>query len=104
LIAQLAVHDVETYRTYALAVADTIGPHGGTLLVANDEAIVLEGQQPYPRTVIGSFPTVDAARAWYDSDAYRAIQPLRSSASLGTVYIVEGFSLPSAPQTAKGAS
>ena len=38
VIAQLRVHDVETYREYALQVAGTVKPFGGRLLVANDAA------------------------------------------------------------------
>lgn len=98
IIAQMAVHDVETYRKYALQVASTIGPFGGRLLVAADDAAELEGARPYPRTVIGEFADAATARAWYESEAYQQIQPLRASSADGAVYIIEGFSLPSTPQ------
>jgi uncharacterized protein (DUF1330 family) len=94
IIAQMTVHDAVKYREYALQVASTIGPHKGKLLVAADDADEREGERPYPRTVIGEFPDGDAARAWYESDAYQAIAPLRQQSSTGTLYIVEGFSLP----------
>lgn len=92
VIAQLHVHNAEMYREYARQVAPTIEPFGGRLLVA-DRAEVLEGDLPSSRIVIGEFPTLDAARAWYESPGYEAIRPLRQQSTRGTVSIVEGISL-----------
>ncbi len=97
MVAQLNVRDAEVYRRYALQVAATVKPFGGRLLVASDRADVREGAQPYPRTVIGEFPTMDAATSWYESSEYQAIKPLRVASTEGTVFIVEGFSLPERP-------
>jgi uncharacterized protein (DUF1330 family) len=106
VIAQMQVHDVETYRKYAMQVGPTVAPFGGRILLAADDAVVLEGTQPYRRIVIGEFPTVEAARQWYESPAYQAIQPLRAASSTGTVFITEGLAVPStpsgAPKTAGG--
>jgi uncharacterized protein (DUF1330 family) len=100
MIAQLRVHDVATYRTYALQVAKTVAPFGGRLIVAADDPTVLEGAPPFPRTVIGEFASTAQARAWYESAAYQAIQPLRAASTEGTIFIAEGFGLPDRPQTA----
>lgn len=94
VIAQMQVHDIEKYREYASKVMATIAAYEGKLLAA-DTVDVREGTQPYPRTVIGEFPTADAARAWYESPDYQAILPLRLGSTTGTLYIVEGFSIPS---------
>ena len=56
VIAQLQVDDVDAYNEYAVAMMPTVAPFGGRLLVAANDATVLEGVQPYPRTVIGEFP------------------------------------------------
>ena len=104
VIAQLRVHDVETYREYALQVAGTVKPFGGRLLVANDAAHVMEGEMPYPRTVIGEFETVQIAREWYESAEYAAIRPLRQASTEGAVYIVEGMALPAAPHPERRAT
>jgi uncharacterized protein (DUF1330 family) len=93
VIAQLQVEDVDTYNEYALAVGTTVVPFGGRLLVAANDARVLEGEQPYPRTVIGEFPSTEAARAWYDSPAYAEIRSKRIASARGTVFIVEGLAL-----------
>jgi uncharacterized protein (DUF1330 family) len=104
VIAQMAVHDVEGYRQYAMAVMSNIQQGGGKVLAANDAAIAFEGAPPYPRTVIGEFPSVEAARAWYDSPEYAAIKHLRIDATTSVVFVVEGMTLPEAPHSAAGAT
>jgi uncharacterized protein (DUF1330 family) len=93
MIAQLQVDDLDAYNEYALAVGQTVQPFGGRILVAANDADVLEGAQPYPRTVIGEFPTTAAARSWYDSPGYQQIREKRTSSARGTVFIVEGLTL-----------
>ncbi len=94
VIAQMQVHDTEKYREYASKVMATVAAFEGKLLAA-ETVDVREGEQAYPRTVIGEFPTADAARAWYESSEYQAVLPLRLESTTGTLYIVEGFSMPS---------
>jgi uncharacterized protein (DUF1330 family) len=94
VIAQMQVHNIEKYREYASKVMATVTVYDGKLLAA-DTVDVREGEQPYPRTVIGEFPTAEIARAWYESPAYQAILPLRLESTTGSLYIVEGFSMPS---------
>lgn len=101
VIAQLQVHDPKTYRDYALQVGATLDTRGGRLLVASDSPDVCEGQPQYPRTVIGEFPTMAEARAWYDSAEYQSIAPLRQASAAGAVFIVEGLSLPTVPQSSE---
>ena len=92
VIAQMQVHDVEMYREYASKVFATIGAFEGKLLAA-ETVEVCEGEQPFPRTVIGEFPSAEVARAWYESTNYQAILPLRLNSTTGSLYMVEGFSL-----------
>lgn len=94
IVALLKVHDPDKYREYAAKFAATLEPYDGRLLVAADSAEVLEGEPPYPRTVVGEFASVDEARRWYYSDAYQVIVPLRTAASDGSIYIIEGLSVP----------
>jgi uncharacterized protein (DUF1330 family) len=96
VIAQMQVQDTVKYREYSTKVGPTLTAYGGRILAASDTADVREGTQPYPRTVIGEFPTADAARAWYESAEYQAILPLRLSSTTGILFIVEGFSIPTA--------
>ena len=52
---------------------------------------VLEGEWPATQTVLLEFESVEAARAWYESDAYQAAVPLRQAAADTDVAILQGF-------------
>ena len=79
VVAQMHVHDVAKYLDYASKVGATISNHGGKILAAN-EADVREGEPPFTRTIIGEFPTLQAAHDWYDCEEYQAIVSLSRSA------------------------
>jgi len=96
IVAQMQIHDIETYRDYGAKVPPTVAAFDGKILAASDTAEVREGTQQYPRTVLVEFPNMDAARAWYESDEYQAILPLRQKSTTGTLFMIEGFSLPEA--------
>ena len=51
----------------------------------------MESDVGYPRTVILEFESQEAFRAWYDSDAYQAILPLRLHSAPGTLIVVDGI-------------
>ncbi|MFD9479467.1 MULTISPECIES: DUF1330 domain-containing protein [Streptomyces] len=75
--------------TYIETIQSTMDPFGGRFLVHGKEVEVLEG--PFPGTVvIIGFPDIERARAWYASDAYQAILPLRTDHIPGEVILVEG--------------
>ena len=96
IIAQMQVHDIETYRDYAAKVPPTVAAFDDKILAASDTAEVREGTQPYPRTVILEFPDMEAARAWYESGDYQSVLPLRLKSTTGTVFMIEGFPRPEA--------
>lgn len=74
---------------YIEGIQATMDPFGGRFLVHGSEVEVLEG--PFPGTVVMiGFPDLERARAWYASDAYRAILPLRTGHIPGEVILVEG--------------
>ncbi|MEU9716020.1 DUF1330 domain-containing protein [Streptomyces sp. NPDC047976] len=79
----------EDVLRYIEEIQATMDPFGGRFLVHGKEAEVLEG--PFPGTVVViGFPDIERARAWYASDAYRAILPLRTDHIPGTAILVEG--------------
>ena len=95
VIAQMEVQNVEMYRDYGEKVLPMIAASGGKLLAATN-ADVREGRLPFPRTIIVEFPDMEAAKAWYESEEYQAILPLRTESTTGTLFMVEGFSMPEA--------
>lgn len=79
-------HGIETYLARIDA---TLAPFGGRFLVHGGTVEALEGQWTSDLVVI-RFPDMAAARAWYDSPAYREILPLRTTRVKGAVALVEG--------------
>lgn len=90
LVAQVRIHDEETYRRYREAVPELVDRFGGRFRVRGGELEVLEGEWPLPRLVIIEFQSKDAARLFYESPEYQKILPLRQRASEGNVVLVEG--------------
>ena len=101
VIAQMEVHDPVKYREYASKVGQTTSAYGGRILAASD-AEVKEGEPPFRRTIIGEFSSSKNLRAWYESDAYREILPLRLESTTGILFFVEGFSLPPIDEEQEG--
>ncbi len=98
VVAQMLVHGLPKYLEYASKVGGTIDNYGGKILTAS-EAEVREGSPPFTRTVIGEFPNSESAREWYESEEYRAILPLRLEATTGTLFFVEGITMPPTPES-----
>jgi uncharacterized protein (DUF1330 family) len=73
--------------SYLEQVEDTVKPYGGKWL-AQGEVTVIEGAWP-GSVVLMEFPTRQAATDWYDSDAYRAIRPLRTDNSIADLIFVD---------------
>jgi uncharacterized protein (DUF1330 family) len=91
VIAEVDVTDPEAYKPYTAAVPATIAQYGGRFLVRGGAAEVLEGEWPPLRRVIIEFPSVEAARAWWDSPEYELPRSMRRAASNGRLILLEGF-------------
>jgi uncharacterized protein (DUF1330 family) len=92
VIADIDVHDPETYRRYAALVPGTIEPYGGRFVVRGGDHEVLEGDWQPRRMVVLEFPSADHARRWYTGEAYAEAAAIRKSASDGNIVLVEGTS------------
>ncbi|MEV7618052.1 DUF1330 domain-containing protein [Streptomyces sp. NPDC089799] len=79
----------EDILRYIEEIQSTMDPFGGRFLVHGSQAEVLEGTFPSQLVVIG-FPDMETARAWYASDAYQAIIPLRADHIAGEILLVDG--------------
>jgi uncharacterized protein (DUF1330 family) len=74
---------------YIERITATFEPYGGRFLVHGAQHEVKEGRWP-GHVVVISFPSIDEARAWWDSPAYREIAPLRSRHIDGDIILVPG--------------
>jgi uncharacterized protein (DUF1330 family) len=92
VIAQGRIENREMLGEYVSKVLPTIQAGGGRVLAFDETPEVVEGEIGYPRTVILEFPSHEVFRAWYDSDVYQAILPLRLESAPGTLIVVNGLS------------
>ncbi len=90
LIAQIDVTDPVAYEEYRKQVPATLQGHATRYLVRGGAMARLEGDWPHERVVVIEFPSMEAARAWYDSAAYAGPKALRQGASRGNLILVEG--------------
>ena len=90
VIADIDVHDQETYREYVALVPDTLKPHGGRFIVRGGASETLEGGWQPRRLVVIEFPTADDARRWYGSPEYAPALAMRQRSARGSLVLVEG--------------
>lgn len=90
VIANVSVEDAAAYEGYRSKTAAIIEQYGGRILVRGGAIEVREGDPGISRLVILEFPSVDAARTFYDSPEYQAILPIRFDTANSTLIIAEG--------------
>ncbi|BDP40834.1 hypothetical protein DAETH_08030 [Deinococcus aetherius] len=94
IIGLIDVQDPEGYPTYSRQVSVTLEPHGGQFLVRGGQPEALEGTAP-ERVVVLAFPSAEHARAWYESEGYSRIRPLRQEMATGQLILAHGVDAPS---------
>jgi uncharacterized protein (DUF1330 family) len=91
IVANIRVTDPDGFQTYREQVAPSIARGGGRYLVRGGEFDVKEGAWHPARLVILEFPTLAAARDWYDSPDYAPIRAIRERTAVTEVVIVDGL-------------
>ena len=90
IIANVEVTDAATYERYRKEVPATIEHYGGRFLVRGGAVDALEGDFVPKRIVVLEFPSLERAKAWWDSPEYQPLRALRRSASRGDLFVVQG--------------
>lgn len=90
LVAQLNIHDRETYAKYGAAFMGIFNTYGGKLLSVEESPELLEGEWGYMRTVLLEFPSEELAHAWYGSAEYQTIAQHRRAASVANLVLIGG--------------
>jgi uncharacterized protein (DUF1330 family) len=92
VLAEIEITNPDGYKEYSTMVPATIQQYGGRFLVRGGKAQPLEGEWPERRRVIIEFPSVEAARKWWDSPEYAKPKALRKANSNGRLLLIEGAS------------
>jgi uncharacterized protein (DUF1330 family) len=81
IITDAKVSDVEKYEGYKALTPHAIAAAGGEFLARGGDHEVLEGNWHPTRVVVLKFATMQAAKAFYDSELYRAARAKRAGAT-----------------------
>lgn len=85
-----STRDASELDAYSQRVGGTLAGHRVSVLAAYGRHEVLEGPE-VEGVVILEFPTLDEAKAWYDSPAYREAREHRFKGADYRAVIVEGL-------------
>ena len=92
VLAEIEVTNPEGYKGYTAVVGESIQQYGGRFLTRGGAAHPLEGEWPQRRRVLLEFPSMDAARKWWDSPEYAKPREMRRANSSGRLILLEGIS------------
>ena len=90
VLAEIEITNPDGYKAYTAMVGSTIEKYGGRFLVRGGKAHPLEGEWPERRRVVIEFPTLEAAKKWWDSPEYEKPKALRRANSNGRLLLLEG--------------
>ena len=82
--------DAEALDEYRRRNTDAVANHGGRFVVRGGAHELLDGEWDSLRIVVIEFPDMAAARAWWESDEYEPLKPLRRGASMTNIVLVDG--------------
>jgi uncharacterized protein (DUF1330 family) len=91
VIANITVTDPVRFNDYAVQVGPVLALYGGRHIVRGADLDVVEGTMSFDRLVILEFPSMAAARAWYDGPEYAPLLALRLGASVSNLAFVDGY-------------
>src|SRR5580700_6942581 len=84
------VHDRALLEEYWRRIGPTFQGHSVKILAAYTECDHLEGAGPVEGVVLAEFPSMKAAKAWYNSPAYREVRKYRIKGAKYLGLLVEG--------------
>jgi uncharacterized protein (DUF1330 family) len=90
VVVQVDIKDPVRYADYRSMVPASLEKYGGRFIVRGGTVHTMEGDWAPKRFVVVEFPSVERAKAWWDSPEYRAARDLRWATAESQLIIVEG--------------
>ncbi|HET9820514.1 MAG TPA: DUF1330 domain-containing protein [Burkholderiaceae bacterium] len=95
VIVEMHISDPERYKAYLAEAPATVKAAGGEYLIRGGRQATLEGDWQPHRVAMLRFPSFEAAKAWYDGEAYRRVRALRAGTTdYFNMVLVEGVAAP----------
>ena len=89
VIVEIRVTDPAGFEEYKKRVPPTIAAYGGKYLARGGSTEILEGSWDQARIVILEFPTLERAKEWWASEAYREPKAMRQRSAVTRMIVVE---------------
>lgn len=80
-VAQVTVKNTEKFQQYAKQAGASMEPFGGQVITKGKLSRSLAGDMAHENIAIVSFPDSAQLDAWFNSDAYQHLIPLRDEAA-----------------------
>jgi len=91
LIIKAQITDREKFQAYADAVPSVVQQFGGEYVAMDLAPDVFEGAKDFGSVVMSKWPSKAAAQAFWHSDEYKKILPLRANTGHFNVTLVNGL-------------
>ncbi|MBV9783130.1 MAG: DUF1330 domain-containing protein [Acidisphaera sp.] len=91
LIANVTITDPEGFKHYGEQVSAVIAQYGGRYLVRGGVIHPMEGDHGFDRLVVVEFPSMEAAKRFYDSPEYAPLLKLRIETTRSRLAFAEGY-------------
>ena len=91
VLVDVHITDPAQYEKYKPLAAPTVTVYGGRYLARGGAVEILEGEWQPGRLVILEFPDVAKAKAWLDSEEYRAAKAIRHAAATSNMVVIAGL-------------
>ena len=90
VLANVTVTNPEQYEQYKKLSTIAMQAHGAEVCIRGGNVQVLEGDWSPGRIVLLKFPSMEKARAFYDSPEYQAAKNAREGAAVMRMLAIEG--------------
>ena len=90
IVVEVEVQNPDRYENYKAMVPASLEAYGGRFLVRGGKVETLEGEWARKRFVMVEFPSVEKAKAWWNSDEYADAKALRQATAKTQMIAVEG--------------
>ena len=92
VVVQIDVKDSVAYEEYRRLATPTVPAYGGRYVVRGGASEILEGSWQPRRLVVLEFPTMERAKAWWNSPEYAPAKAIRQACADSDLVITDGLS------------
>ena len=90
VVADVRVTDEAGFADFAAGVPASIERHGGKYIIRGGDPEVRQGDWAPPRFVVVEFDSVEAGRAWLDSESYAELAEILNRTSNTSIIVMDG--------------